>query len=210
LRFTSTQTVNTVFDGNPFGVPNSLAIAACGSTPGCSPNATWAFSVPVNSPGGEVNGVEFNYQQPFRFLPGLLSNTGVLLNYTYVESQVKYLTGPNTFVLNELTGLSKDTAGAVLYYEDPKWSIRVSGAYRSRYLTQVPGQEVGTSADGFDATFNLDASLQYNITSHFRLTLEGNNLTDQYESEFDDTNRDLVYYYHHTGRQILFGARYQY
>ena len=210
LRFTSTQTVNTVFNGNPFGVPNSLAIAACGSTPGCSPSATWAFSVPVNSPGGEVNGVEFNYQQPFRFLPGLLSNTGVLLNYTYVESQVKYLTGPNTFVLNELTGLSKDTAGAVLYYEDPKWSIRVSGAYRSRYLTQVPGQEVGTSADGFDATFNLDASLQYNVTSHFRLSLEGNNLTDQYESEFDDTSRDLPYYYHHTGRQILFGVRYQY
>ena len=210
LRFTSTQTVNTVFNGNPFGVPNSLAVAACGSTPGCSPSATWAFSVPVNSPGGTVNGVEFNYQQPFRFLPGLLRNTGVLLNFTYVESEVKYLTGPNTFVTNELTGLSKETAGAVLYYEDPKWSIRVSGAYRSRYLTQVPGQEVGTSADGFDATFDLDASLQYNITSHFRVSLEGTNLTDQYENEFDDTSRDLVYYYHHTGREILLGARYQY
>jgi len=134
----------------------------------------------------------------------------VLLNFTYVESQVKYLTAPNTYVTNELTGLSKDTAGAVLYYEDPKWSFRISGAYRSRYLTQVPGQEVGTSADGFDATFNLDASLQYNINAHFRVTLEGTNLTDQYENEFDDTSRDLVYYYHHTGREILFGARYQY
>src|SRR5580698_11054601 len=210
LRFTSTQTVNTVFNGNPFGVPNSLAIAACGSTPGCSPSATWAFSVPVNSPGGTVNGVEFNYQQPFRFLPWVFSNTGVLLNYTYVESKVRYLLPGNTYETNQLTGLSKDTAGAVLYYEDPKWSMRVSGAYRSRYLTQVPGQEVGTSADGFDATFNLDASLQYNVTSHFRLSLEGNNLTDQYESEFDDTSRDLPYYYHHTGRQILFGVRYQY
>ena len=209
LRFTSTQTVNTVFNGNPFGVPNSLAIAACGSTPGCSPNATWAFSVPVNSPGGEVNGVEFNYQQPLRFLPWLLRNTGVLLNYTYVESKVRYLTGPNTYVTNQLTGLSKDTAGAVLYYEDPKWSMRVSGAYRSRYLTMVPGQETGTSADGYDATFNLDASLQYNITSHFRVSVEGVNLTDQYENEFNDTARDLVYYYHHTGRQILLGVRYQ-
>jgi iron complex outermembrane receptor protein len=209
LRFTSTQTVNTVFNGNPFGVPNSLAVAACGSTPGCSPNATWAFSVPVNSPGGVVNGVELNYQQPLRFLPGLLRNTGVLLNYTYVESKVKYLTGPNTYVTNELTGLSKDTAGAVLYYEDPKWSVRVSGAYRSRYLSMVPGQEVGTSADGYDATFNLDASLQYNITSHFRVSVEGVNLTDQYENEFNDTTRNLVYYYHHTGRQILLGVRYQ-
>jgi TonB-dependent receptor len=210
LRFTSSKVVNTVFDGNPFGVPNSLAIAACGTTPGCSPNATWAFSVPVNSPGGQVNGVELNYQQPFRFLPGLLRNTGILLNYTYVTSKVRYQTGPNTYVTNELTLLSKNTAGAVLYYEDPKWSIRVSGAYRSRYLTQVPGQEVGTTADGFDATFNLDASLQYNISRHFRVTLEGVNLTDQYEKEFDDTSKDLMYYDHHTGRQVLAGVRYQY
>jgi TonB-dependent receptor len=210
LQFTSLQTVNTVFNGNPFGVPNSLAIAACGSTPGCSPSATWAFQAPVNSPGGDVKGVEFNYQQPFRFLPGFLSNTGMLLNYTYVESRVKYLTGPTTFVTNQLTGLSRNTAGATLYYEDTKWSARVSGAYRSRYLMTVPGQEVGTSADGWNATFNLDASIQYNITSHFRVSLEGANLTDQYESEFNDTSKNLVYYYHHTGRQILFGARYQY
>jgi TonB-dependent receptor len=210
LSFSSTRTINTTFHGNPFGVPDSLAIAACGSTPGCSPSATWAFSVPVNSPGGEVNGVELNYQQPFRFLPGLWSNLGVLMNYTYVSSKVRYSTGPSTYVTNQLTGLSKNTGGAALYYEDKTWSVRVSGAYRSRYLTQVPGQEVGTSADGFDATFYLDASLQYNIDQHFRLTLEGANLTNQYENEFNDTSRDLIYYYHQTGRQILLGARYQY
>jgi len=210
VRLVSTQTVNTVFEGNSFGVPDSLAIKACGSTPGCSPSATWAFQVPVNSPGGPVNGVELNYQQPFTFLPGLLHNLGMLLNYTYVESKIKYSTGPGTYVTNQLLGLSKDTAGATLYYEDKKWSVRVSGAYRSRYLTQIPGQEVGTDADGYDATFNLDASAQYNLTEHFRITLEGVNLTDQYENEFDDTGRNLPYYYHHTGRQILLGARYQY
>ncbi len=210
LRFTSTQTVNTVFNGNPYGVPNSLAIAACGSTPGCSPDATWAFSAPVNSPGGDVKGVEFSYQQPFRFLPGLWGNTGVQFDYTYVESRVNYLVGPNTYVSNELLGLSRNTAGAVLYYEDKTWSARVTGAYRSRYLTMVPGQEVGTDADGFNATFNLDVSIQYNINPHFRVLLEGANLTDQYESEFNDTSRNLVYYYHHTGREILLGARYQY
>src|SRR6185503_17868780 len=210
VRLVSSQIVNTVFEGNPFGVPDSLAIKACGTTPGCSPAATWASSVPVNSPGGPVNGVELNYQQPFTFLPGVLHNLGMLLNYTYVDSKIKYTTGPGTFVTNQLLGLSKDTAGLTLYSEDTKWSVRVSGAYRSRYLTQIPGQEVGTDADGFDATFNLDASAQHNVTSHFRITLEGGNLTDQYENEFNDTSRNLPYYYHHTGRQILLGARYQY
>lgn len=210
LSFTSTETINTAFNGNPFGVPNSLAISACGSTPGCGPSSIWAFQVPVNSPGGEINGVEFNYQQPFRFLPGLWSNLGILLNYTFVSSNVKYQTGPDTYETNQLTGLSKDTAGATLYYEDKRWSARISGAYRSRYLINVPGQEPGTDADGYDATFNLDASIQYNIDQHFRVTLEGVNLTNQYENEFDDTSRDLSYYYHQQGRQILLGARYQY
>jgi iron complex outermembrane recepter protein len=210
LSFSSSETINTTFEGNPFGVPDSLAIQACGSTPGCGPGSVWAFSVPVNSPGGEVDGVEFNYQQPLRFLPSFLHNLGVLMNYTYVTSTVKYQTGPDTFVTGELTGLSKDTADLTLYYEDAKWSIRASGAYRSAYLTNVPGQEPGTDADGYDATLYVDASVQYNVTDHFRVSLEGTNLTNQYENEFDDTGRDLMYYYHQQGRQLLFGVRYQY
>jgi TonB-dependent receptor len=210
LSFSSSETINTTFHGNPFGVPDSLAVLACGSTPGCGPSAVWAFSVPVNSPGGEVDGVELNYQQPLRFLPSFLHNLGVLMNYTYVTSTVKYQTGPNTFVTNELTGLSKDTADLTLYYEDAKWSVRASGAYRSRYLINVPGQNVGTDADGYDGTLYVDASIQYNLTKQFKLTLEGTNLTNQYENEFDDTTRNLVYYYHQQGRQILFGVRYEY
>jgi iron complex outermembrane recepter protein len=210
LSFSSSETINTTFNGNPFGVPASLAVQACGSTPGCGPDSVWAFSVPVNSPGGEVDGVELNYQQPFRFLPGFWRNFGVLMNYTYVTSTVEYQTGPKTFVTGELTGLSKNTADATLYYEDSKWSIRASGAYRSAYLINVPGQEPGTDADGYDATLYVDASIQYNLTKQFRIMLEGTNLTNQYENEFDDTARDLMYYYHEQGRQFLFGVRYQF
>jgi hypothetical protein len=185
--------------------------SACGSTPGCSPNATWAFSVPVNSPGGTSTASSSTTSSRSRFLPRLLRNTGRALNYTYVESKVKYLTGPNTYVTGELEGLSKDTAGAVLYYENPKWSMRLSGAYRSRYLTQVPGPGGGHQRRRLTMPHSTSMRrLQYNVTDHFRVSLEGVNLTDQYENEFNDTSRNLVYYYHHTGRQILLGARYQY
>jgi outer membrane receptor protein involved in Fe transport len=113
-------------------------------------------------------------------------------------------------VKNQLLGLSRYSANATLYYEDDKWSVRLSGSYRTKYLTRVPGQETGTNADGFDATFNLDASAQYTVTPNLKLTLEGVNLTDQYENEFNDTVRDMPYYYHHTGAEMLFGVRYQY
>ena len=168
-----------------------------------------AFSVPVNTSGGWVEGAEVNYQQPFTFLPGLLRHTGMLANFTYVDSSVLYPNGA-LFVKNQLLGLSKYSANGTLYYEDDRWSARVSVSYRSKYLARVPGQETGTDADGFDATVNVDASVQYTINAHLKATLEGVNLTDQYESEFNDTTKDLPYYYHHTGREVLFGVRYQY
>jgi iron complex outermembrane receptor protein len=210
VSLVTTQTQNLVFHGNPFGIPDSAAIAACGSTPGCSPAATWQFSLPTNTPGGAVNGAEINYQQPFTFLPGFLTHTGVLFNVTVVDSNVQYPTGATTSVQGELLGLSKYSSNATLYYEDSKWMVRVSGAYRSKYVNAVPGKETGTNADGFDATFNLDTSIQYTVNPHLKMTLEGVNLTDQYENEFDDTGKDLPMYYHHTGREILFGFRYQY
>jgi TonB-dependent receptor len=199
-----------VFHGNTYGLPDSAAVGACTSAgvanPSNCPNLYWSFSSPVNAPGGPVNGIEINYQQPLTFLPWILTHTGVLLNYTGVNSSVQYpggLTGP-------LLGLSRTSANATIYYEDSKWSARVSGVYRSKYLTKIPGQEVGTDADGVDSTFNLDTSIQYTLTSHVKLTLEGINLTNQYENWFNDTTKDLPTYYHQTGREILFGVRYKY
>jgi TonB-dependent receptor len=209
LTQVTNNTVNIPFNTNPFGIPDSAATLACGATPGCSAQATWAFTVPTNTSGGYVNGLEVNYQQPFTFLPGLLKHTGLLANVTVVDSKVNYPSG-SAFVSNQLLGLSRLSHNVTLYYEDDKWSLRVSEAYRSRYLTRVPGQETGTDADGFNATTNVDASLQYTVNRQFKLTLEGVNLTDQYESEFNDTSKNMPYYYHHTGREVLFGVRFTY
>ena len=52
--------------------------------------------------------------------------------------------------------------------------------------------------------------MQYTINKNLKATIEGINLTNQFENEFDDTGRDLSYYYHETGREVLFGVRYQY
>jgi len=205
------QTLQTTgpFSGNPFGLPDSVAIAACGATNGCSPSASWQFTVPQNTPGGDLKGFEINYQQPLTFLPGLLTHTGLLLNYTQVESSIKYLNGAGVVVATQdLTGLSRESYNATFYYEDNRWSARVSAAYRDRYLTRVPGSEAGTDADGTDSTLNVDASVQYTVNEHFKVTLEGVNLTDQYQVQFNDTTMDMNTVYHHTGREIIFGVRY--
>jgi TonB-dependent receptor len=212
-----TTSTTQVFHGNSYGLPDSAAVGACTSAgvanPTACPTYNWSFSSPMNSPGGPVNGVEINYQQPLTFLPWILRHTGLLLNYTGVDSRVEYPTGLKTgpaYIYNQLLGLSRTSANATFYYEDSKWSARVTAAYRSKYLSRVPGQEVGTNADGVDATFNLDTSIQYTMSQHIKLTLEGINLTNQYENWFNDTSKDLPTYYHQTGREILIGVRYQY
>ncbi|WP_332773618.1 TonB-dependent receptor [Phenylobacterium sp.] len=208
--FVQTLSTGIPFTGNPFGIPDSVATAACGSTPGCSPAALWQFSTPRNTPGGDLEGYEISFQQPLSFLPGPLANLGVLANYTYVKSSIDYLNAAGAVVAtNDITGLSRKAYNATLYYEDEKVSARVSASYRSRYLTRVPGAEAGTTFDGTNETFNVDASFTYTWNDNLKFTVEGVNLTDEFQDQFNDQT-DRLSFYHHTGREFLVGVRYTY
>jgi iron complex outermembrane receptor protein len=212
--FVQVVTSNQPYQNNPFGLPDSAAIAACGNqTTDCNvTTTTWAFSAPTSTPGGDLKGFEVNYQQAFKFLPGLLANTGVLLNYTSVLAKVNYVNGAGvTIARQNLTNLSPHSYNATLYYEDSRISTRVSAAWRSRYLTAVPGAD-NTSAtpipfQGTNETLNIDASLQYTINPHLKFTVEGINLTDEFQDQFIGP-QNLESVYHHTGREFVVGVRY--
>lgn len=199
---TFVQTLSTTVPYSSLGLPNSLLT---GTT--ASPTDAFIVSQPVNSKGGLLRGFEVNIQQPLSFLPGFLSNFGVLANYTYVSSDIEYLTAANgsTTVKAPLLGLSKHAANGTLYYETKKFSIRGSVAYRSNYLTAVPGTE-GNSYNGTNSTTNIDAQVSYNITDNFKISLEAINITDALNDQFvDATNRLNVLT--HSGRQFVLGAR---
>lgn len=210
--FVQTVQSSGAYSSNPFGLPDSLAIAACGNQypATCNPAQTnWTFSAPRNTPGGRLRGYEINFQQPFKFLPGFLGNFGVLLNYTHVNSKITYISSSGAVLkTGDLTGLSNDSANATIYYEDKVLSARVSGAYRSGYLSDAVGTQ-GVDSQGTNKTFNLDASVQITLTDQFKLTFEAINLTDQYQDQFVDS-RNLLSVYHHTGREFLAGVRFNY
>ena len=198
------------FTGNPLGLPDSVAIAACGATPGCSPSADWDFSLPANTPGGTLQGYEIAYQQPFSFLPGFGSNFGAILNYTGVKSEIDYLNAAGVVTATDsLTGLSEKAYNATLYYDDRTFSARVSAAYRSDYLTTVPGRD-GNNVEGTASTLNIDFSTSYDVNDHFTLTLEALNLTDEVQDQWVDSVADRPSFYHHQGRQYYVGARFKY
>lgn len=187
------------------GLPESLLDGT-----GATVNDDFQFNIPLNTPGGPLKGLEFTYQQPFVFLPGFWSDFGVQLNYTYVDSKIQYMTSTGANSLRtDLTGLSKNAYNATLYYEGDKFSARVSGAYRDEYLTTVPGRN-NNDMEGTADTLTIDMSASYKINDHFELTLEGLNLTDEYQDQWVDSVGDRVSVYHHTGRQYFLGARYKF
>jgi iron complex outermembrane recepter protein len=114
-----------IFTGNSLGIPDTVAIAACGAVVGCSPAAQWNFTAPRNASGTSLTGIELNYQQPFTFLPSFLSKTGMLLNYTNVRSSETYINSAGQILETvDLLNLSRQTFNATVYYEDDNLSIR--------------------------------------------------------------------------------------
>jgi iron complex outermembrane recepter protein len=204
---------NQVFTGNPFAIPDSVAIAACGALPPdqCAPGlANWTFNTTANGEGGELKGFEFSYQQPFTFLPGVWKNFGVIFNYTGVDSKIKYINPLTTLQEDaDLTGLSKKAYNATLYYETQRFGARVSAAYRDDYLDPVngvPGRD-GNVLEGVAATTTIDAMIRFQVNDNIDLSLEGLNLTDEFQDQWVDDAANRLSFYHHTGRNFLLGAR---
>lgn len=207
------------------GLPDSVLLGGgcsiTGGTPACAtlPNTTVVVNRKVNTQGGPLNGYEANLQAPFSFLPGAWGNFGVLANFTHVNSKITYITrvdNPNT-TANELltqqanfTGLSPNAHNLTFYYEDPKFSARISAAHRSAYLLNVLGDVAGHDFTIVDGSTNVDFSMSYNITPQLRVSFEGQNLTDTPLRYGRDQQRDDTLLYVHSGRSFVLGLTYKY
>jgi iron complex outermembrane receptor protein len=190
-----------------------------GAASGVDANTPFTITNWVNTPGGLIRGVEVNLQKTFSFLPAPFNNMGGVLNYTRVNSKMKYVLSPTSpaITVADLLGMSPTSANATLYYETDKVSARVTAAYRSKYTyILLPGS--GSDFQGKNSTTNVDAQISYNLSKNLTLTLQAVNLTDQYDDRFNSYNNssfgnidanapsDAV----HTGRSYFIGLRYKY
>ncbi|UDF03323.1 TonB-dependent receptor [Asticcacaulis sp. AND118] len=181
---------------------------------------SYTVTQPVNTPGGKLKGYEVSLQLPFTFLPGFLSHTGGVFNYTHVESKINYVVSTSatatTYRRENLLGLSPESYNVTFYYEDEKLSARVATSYRAGYLVQLnPGS--GADFSGKNETLNVDTQITYKVNKHFTVVLEGINLTDEYDDRYvsyntaqGNTANDLLLDYSHPGRQYYLGFRYKY
>lgn len=156
---------------------------------------------PNNGGSSKIKGVEVGYQQPFTFLPGILSGFGTILNYTYVSAgDLPYAQGGPALAL---PGVSKNNYNIVLYYEKGGFSIRGAYNYRDRFVTSP----FGFFNDGrFTLPFKqLDASSSLAINDHVEIHAEALNLLG---SSVVNVNRfDINSGYEDTGRRFTAGVR---
>ena len=196
--FASSQTIETTFSQT--GLPESVASAtsplgellANGGDPAVTIDQT------VNGSDAALHGFELAYQQPFTFLPAPFDDFGFVGNYTWVDS-------------DEISDFSPVSHNATLYYENDRFSARLSGAYRDAYVTRQPnssGRTEGREERGVAETYNVDFASSWAVTDNLDLTFEGINLTDEvHHQTFDRLKLPTVY--HHTGRNFLFGVRWR-
>jgi iron complex outermembrane recepter protein len=206
------------FNQNTDGVPNSLAVAACGvayvapPASGCNEAQTWLFSKPINSKGAPLYGTEIAWQQPFDFLPDPFSNFGFTGNVTFVQATQTYFnTDGSVLTKADLTGLSHTSYSATLYYDDSVLEVRGTASFRSKYIPQS-GVNPGNLNDFLinPSTLNIDASTSYKIDDNFTVTFDGINLTNQSSTQLADSVGQRLYYNHYTGSNYFLGLRYSY
>lgn len=199
---------------------------------------TWAIRQYQDAPGGNIKGVEVNLQSDFFFLPGFLKHFGVIANYTHIDSNLSYLTGTvlntttttsgtavNTYAEGPFLNTSPNAFNATLYYEDSKFSARVSGSWRARYVNRFPLASgtcsVGTTtvaggpcnspvfADfGYnEEQLNIDFAMSYAVTKFAKLSLEGRNMTNSPQYRTMYAANPVSQTYASTGRIITAGVR---
>lgn len=202
------QNVNSQIAFNQLGLPDALLIGG-----NAVPTDDFTISQPFNTPGGKLKGIELNAQIPFTFLDGFFSNFGVLANYTHVTSKINYILAsangvPTVTTTADLVGLSPNTASGTLYYEDDKFSIRTTGNFRDKFIRGIPASP-GSDLQGNAKTFYMDASASYNVTDRLKIIVEAQNLTDEQNRLYIDSQRQDTLFETRIGRTFTFGVTYR-
>lgn len=122
--------------------------------------------IPQNGESAEVLGFELNYQQVFR--------SGLLLGFNYTYTDAEGDTGARSI---PLPAASESTYNAIIGYEAGPVSLRLSAAYRDKYL-----DELGSDPEEdryVEDHLQIDLTANYDITDSIKLYSQFINLTDE-------------------------------
>ncbi|MET3108036.1 TonB-dependent receptor [Oxalobacteraceae bacterium GrIS 2.11] len=125
-----------------------------------------------NADKSHVRGLEFNYEQRFKNLPGVWGGLGAGVNYTYANSSFQIRPGESAL----LPSTSKNTGNITVFYERDGINVRLGGYYVSHDLWAVGGSK---DTDVYnDGRFTMDLGSSYAINSNWGVYANLKNLTN--------------------------------
>ncbi len=156
----------------------------------------------INAGSATLQGVEFNAQSQFEFLPAPFDGFGASLTVTFIDGEVQ-LDGGGTAPLQ---GQAEITYALSLFYQSGPIDASISYSYNDSYLTDNnvdPNFRLDQGAFG-----RWDARVSYAFRPDFKIFLEGVNLNDEPTTEFQGGNENWNTEYEYVGRTFYVGASY--
>ncbi|WP_341938979.1 TonB-dependent receptor [Marinimicrobium sp. C2-29] len=151
-----------------------------------------------------TRGLEVGYQQELDFLPGFWRNFGIQANYTYSPGKGNDLDYFGDDLPNG--GNSAHQSNLAIWYEEGPWQARIAHNYRSKMYGGVL-RSGGYSFARFTAPTNyVDASMSYEISDNFKISLQATNLTEEGSEQYFqwESNVEQRYY---NGRRVTLGLQ---
>jgi iron complex outermembrane recepter protein len=157
----------------------------------------FTVSRPENAGSAKVQGFSGAFQKSFE------NGLGILANYTYADAEADNGDG--------LPFNSKSQVNVSPFFENDRWSARVTYSWRSKYYTQVDrGNYLVT--DDYDS---LDASVSFKINDRLSLGIDGMNLLDSEYYTYAEVpgianTEKLIRGSYRTGRRYMASLRFQF
>ncbi|WP_033921989.1 TonB-dependent receptor [Sphingomonas sp. 37zxx] len=209
----TTQSQRILVPFSSLGLPdNALGPTFQDANGRIDPDLPISLDTFFNSGTVKLSGLEFAYQQNFRFLPKPLDGLGVITSFTKINSQGNTFitTDGQSFEVNTVPDYSYSVTG---FYERGPFALRGSYNYRDRTIIEVNNQgsnlQRWSAGQGF-----LDGTVSYRLSDALELRLDVLNLTNELLYDYFEDPRGLngdpnsrldnaLY----NGRTIAFGVR---
>ncbi|MCM8729979.1 TonB-dependent receptor [Hephaestia sp. GCM10023244] len=148
---------------------------------------TFQVTAQVNGDAGTIKGFELGGNTFFGFLPEPFDGFGVQANLTYVDSKAPSLVSFDANgrpLQTPLQGLSRWSYNVVGFYEKYGFTARAAWNWRNDYLDTVNGNGTGAVPIFRRPYGQLDASISYDFTPFFSVSLDGVNLTREMKQSY--------------------------
>lgn len=163
---------------------------------------------------GSVRGWELQGNVELDLIHESLQGLGVFASATFIDGDVEATPGSEE---TRIPGLSEENYSLTVYYEREGFEFRVAGTKRDDYLTEARGlslalvDQTEQGGEFWDAQIGYDFDFSgIEALEGLRVTLQGQNLTDEPTIKTGSEDARLITEYQRFGRNFLLTFNYEF